>query len=132
MEYGTSFGSGFDMFSFFTLIFPIFFIVVFGFILFQVVQGIKQWNYNNKQPVLDVSANLVAKRTQVSRHAHNHDNHVHHHSTTSYYATFEVESGDRMELQVSGSEYGQLVEGDFGKLKFQGTRFLGFDRDNKS
>ena len=49
-------------------------------------------------------------------------------SSTWYYATFQVESGDRMELTVSGSDYGYLVEGDHGKLTFQGTRFLGFER----
>lgn len=41
-----------------------------------------------------------------------------------YYATFQVESGDRMELSVSGTEYGLLAEGDMGKLTFQGTRYL--------
>lgn len=34
----------------------------------------------------------------------------------------------RMELQVNGSEYGMLVEGDRGRLSFQGTRYLGFER----
>ena len=48
---------------------------------------------------------------------------------TSYYVTFQVESGDRMELSVTGSEYGMLVEGDEGKLSFQGTRYLGFERE---
>ena len=43
--------------------------------------------------------------------------------------TFEVESGDRMELHVDGSEYGMLVEGDYGMLSFQGTRYLGFVRN---
>ena len=33
-----------------------------------------------------------------------------------------------MELRVSGSEFGLLVEGDYGKLTFQGTRYLGFER----
>ena len=54
----------------------------------------------------------------------------HSSSSTSYYVTFEVESGDRMELSVSGSEYGMLAEGDTGTLKFQGTRYLGFERHN--
>ena len=40
-----------------------------------------------------------------------------------------VESGDRVELTVSGSDYGMLVEGDIGKLSFQGTRYLGFERN---
>ena len=47
---------------------------------------------------------------------------------TTYYVTFEVKSGDRMELPVQGHEYGMLVEGDFGELSFQGTRYLGFER----
>lgn len=47
---------------------------------------------------------------------------------TTYYVTFQVDSGDRMELSVSGSEYGMLVDGDRGKLSFQGTRYLSFER----
>ena len=49
-------------------------------------------------------------------------------SSTSYYATFQVESGDRMELLLNGREYGLLAEGDRGWLTFQGTRYLGFER----
>lgn len=45
-----------------------------------------------------------------------------------YYVTFEVESGDRMEFSVYGKEYGMLAEGDEGKLTFQGSRYLGFER----
>lgn len=33
-----------------------------------------------------------------------------------------------MELSVSGTEYGMLTEGDVGKLTFQGTRYIEFDR----
>ncbi len=46
-----------------------------------------------------------------------------------YYVTFEVESGDRIEFAVRGQDYGMLVEGDTGRLSFQGTRFLDFERD---
>ena len=54
---------------------------------------------------------------------------MHHHTTsTTYYATFQVQSGDRMELPVPATEYGLLIEGDEGDLTFQGTRFLSFDR----
>lgn len=45
-----------------------------------------------------------------------------------FHVTFQVESGDRMELPVSGREYGMLAEGDIGKLTFQGTRYLSFER----
>ena len=42
--------------------------------------------------------------------------------------TFQFDSGDRMELQMQGHEFGLLIEGDSGKLTFQGTRYLGFER----
>ena len=55
---------------------------------------------------------------------------MHHHmsSSTSYYATFEVSSGDRLEFEVRDKVFGMLVENDTGKLTFQGTRYLGFER----
>ena len=46
----------------------------------------------------------------------------------SYYVIFEVESGVWMEFSVYGEEYGMLAEGDEGKLTFQGSRYLGFER----
>ena len=49
--------------------------------------------------------------------------------TTMYYVTFQVDSGDRIELNLNGNEYGMLIEGDKGKLSFQGTRYLGFMRE---
>ena len=42
---------------------------------------------------------------------------------------YSVVGGDRMELRLSGTEYGQLAEGDTGRLSFQGTRYLGFERN---
>ena len=53
------------------------------------------------------------------------------HTFTTYYVTFQVESGDRIELRLSGTEYGQLAEGDTGRLSFQGTRYLGFERKDE-
>ena len=48
--------------------------------------------------------------------------------THSYHVTFQVESGDRMELKVIRSEYDMLLVGDRGRVSFQGTRYLGFER----
>ena len=120
------FGYGFDMFS---IMFSIVFIVVIGMFVVTAIKGIGQWNKNNNSPRLTVPATVVAKRTNVSHHNHAGTNGHHHHSTsTTYYVTFQVESGDRMELHLSGHEFGMLVEGDKGKLSFQGTRYLGFER----
>lgn len=107
------------------------FVIVIGMFIVRTVQGIGQWNRNNASPVLTVDARLITKRADVSHHQHHDDgtNHMHHTSYTTYYATFEVQSGDRLEFVVSGREYGQFAQQDTGKLTFQGTRYIGFERD---
>ena len=119
-------------------IIPVLFILVFLFVIgmfaLGVISGIKTWNRNNNSPRLTVIANVVSKRMDVSHNQHHNAGDAtgahgyHTTSTTRYFVTFEVGSGDRMELHVSGAEYGMLVEGDTGRLSFQGTRYLSFER----
>lgn len=118
---------GFGMFNAFGIMFTIVFVLVIGTFIVIAVKGISQWNKNNHSPRLTVPATVVAKRTEVSHH-HSGGEHHHTSTSTSYYVTFQVESGDRMEFPVAGHEYGMLIEGDNGNLTFQGTRYLGFDR----
>ena len=129
MGFGYGFDSGFGMaFNMMSVIIPIIFVLVFGIIIVTLIRGIGEWNKNNHSPKLIVPATVVSRRTAVSHH--HHGNEVRHaHTSTSYYATFQVESGDRMEFAVSGMEYGMLAEGDRGMLTFQGTRYLNFRRE---
>ena len=121
---------GFFMSGGFEIMFFLMFSLVIGMFILTVIRGISQWNKNNHSPRLTVEATVVAKREEVTHHQHNTGNHTMHLSTSTwYYVTFQVESGDRMELSLPGREYGLLVEGDRGNLSFQGTRFLGFERD---
>lgn len=108
--------SGF--FGLFPLFFTIMFCVVFGTILSALFKGAKQNHRNNHSPRVTSDATVVTKRTHVWGD----------HSHTDYYATFQFDSGDRLELEVPHNEFGYLVEGDKGKLTFQGTRFLEFER----
>ena len=127
----------FVMFDIVETLFPIMFLLIFVMIIFTFVKGITTWHKNNNSPCLTVSARIVEKRQDTTHNkqpvagditgAHGY----HTISNTSYYITFQVESGDRMELSVSGSEYEILTEGDTGKLTFQGTRYLGFERGGK-
>ena len=87
-----------------------------------------QMERDDHAPRLTVTATVVSKRSNITVHHHTSDSVYPHTSTTSYYATFQVPSGDRMELSVPSTEYGLLVEGDEGDLTFQGSRFLRFDR----
>lgn len=116
----------------FEMIFMLVFIFTVTFVLFNIIRSIGQWNKNNKSPRLTVLATVVTKRIDVSYHHHNTGdvngtNGMHTTSSTNYYVTFQVESGDRMEFSVKGNEYGMLVEGDVGRLTFQGTRYLGYE-----
>lgn len=116
---------GFDTFSLFSTLFPIMFMVVFviviGTFVVVAVKGVAEWGRNNASPRLSSQATVVAKREQ--HYSHNNGG-----GGTTYYATFEFESGDRMELRLPNRDAGLLAEGDRGMLHFQGTRFLGFDR----
>ena len=114
------FNSGFSLMF---LMFIIIFSLAFALIVAVLVKNLRTWNKNNNSPRLSVDAKVVAKRTQVSHHSGTDG--FADSSSTSYFATFQVESGDRMELRMSGHDYGMLAEGDTGKLSFQGTRFLG-------
>lgn len=125
---------GFDAgFGVFRVMFFIVFALVIGIFIAIVIRNISTWNKNNNSPRLTVIAKIVSKRTNTSYHSHANAggvNGAHGYSTTfsmRYYVTFQVDSGDRIELSVSGSEYGRLAEGDIGKLSFQGIRYLSFD-----
>lgn len=102
------------------------FLLVSAIIVIAFVRMVVRWNENNHSPRLTVQANVVSKRTEISRHSG--DRNYSAPGFTSYYVTFQVDSGDRMEFSVSGQQYGLLVEGDRGELSFQGTRYHGFER----
>ncbi len=113
-------------FAIFPIIFILMFLCFFGLFIYTIIKKIKENRRNDASPVLSVYAVVVTKRMDV-RH-HNSANNMHH-SHTTYYVTFEVESGDRIEFVVPDREYGMMVENDKGSLTFQGTRFLSFERE---
>ncbi|NCB62921.1 MAG: DUF2500 domain-containing protein [Clostridia bacterium] len=117
------------MFSIVPVVVTVGFVVILGVMIVLVIKGLLQWGKNNRSPVLTVDAELVTKRTDVSHRHSGTDDTMMHSTSTYYYATFQVGSGDRMEFPVSSSEFGMLVEGDKGKLTFQGTRYQGFERE---
>ena len=113
-------------FSIMQIMVPAMFVLVFGIIIVTMVRGIGEWNKNNQSPKLTVPVTVVAKRSDVHRGIETM------HTFTSYYVTFQVESGDRMEFEISDMEYGKLAEGDSGELTFQGTRYLNFQRNESA
>ena len=85
---------------------------------------------NNSLPIRTVEAEVVAKRSDVSfvqYGGHRGDSNAF--ADTSYFVTFQTANGERTELAVAGREYGMLAEGDSGRLTFQGTLYVGFERN---
>ena len=124
-----------DPFDSFPFVFGIVPIIIGGVILVAFVKGIAEWNHNNGQPVLTVPARLVAKRTNVSSSSSmmdSDDSFRRNRTSTWYYVTYELDSGERREFGVRGQEYGLLAEGDVGMLTYQGTRYKGFMRGGVS
>lgn len=109
-------------FGFFDILFPILFLAVFG-LAFGTIVGtlVRQGKTNRKN---DASPRLTSEATVVTKRTHVRGDHAH----TTYFATFQFESGDRLELEIPRDKFGYIVEGDHGKLHFQGTRFLDFQR----
>lgn len=125
----------FDMgFALMDRLFPLMFLVVFIFIISTIVgslvSGAKRKHKNDQSPRVTADAKVVSKRMQVgqNRQSSGDNDMMRSYTYSKYFVTFEFESGDRLELLVDGSDYGLLVEGDTGKLSFQGTRYLGFQR----
>lgn len=106
----------------FLIMFSVIFTIAIIVFIITFVKVFSQARRNSKAPKLTVEAKVVSKRQNYNGGRRNV-------GTTSYYVTFEVDSGDRMELYLSGMDYGMLVEGDTGKVTFQGTKFIEFERD---
>lgn len=123
------FGFGFQLMD---TVFPLLFLIVFIFILSMIigsfVSGAKRKHKNDQSPRVTANAKVVSKRMQVGQNRSGDNDMMRSYTYSKYFVTFEFESGDRLELPVDGSDYGLLVDGDTGKLSFQGTRYLGFQR----
>jgi hypothetical protein len=111
------------MFNAMPAIVGIIFIIVTGGFIFTIGKGISQYASNKAQPVVTVPARVITKRTHTWGGAGDAS------ANTSYYVTFEMESGERIEMPVSGNFYGLHTEGDVGMLKHQGTQMISYERE---
>ena len=122
-------GGGDWLFTGVPMFIGIIFVIIFIGIIANLFTGLRQWKKNEESPRLSIEAIVKSKRTNVAGNIHPPHHNIHSpSSSTTYFVTFEFESGDRLEFHVSGKEYGILVEGDIGTLTFQGTRYLDFIR----
>lgn len=100
----------------------IFIIVICGFI-FAIGSSVKRYASNKAKPIETVPARIITKRPHTW--GGSGDSAAH----TSYYVTFELENGERIEMPVSAEFYGMHVDGDAGMLTHQGTHMISFERE---
>jgi len=114
------YGSGLDI-----LCFVMFFLALSALIVY-LFQHFTQWQRNRMAPRLSVGADVVSKRSDrfipTDDAPPNGD----------YFVTFEMEGGDRMELKLPGRDFWRIAEGDFGRLTFQGSRYIAFVPENSA
>ena len=110
------------MFGIMDFLFPIMFLAIFGLAFGTIISTLVRQGKTNRKN--DASPRLTSEATVVTKRTHVRGDHAH----TTYFATFQFESGDRLELEIPRDKFGYIVEGDRGKLHFQGTRFLDFQR----
>lgn len=124
-------GSPFEMgfFSVMPIIFIIFFLLVVTLIIAGIIRSSLNYKKNASSPILEEYATVITKRNEVTGNSSMNNTSSFHNTRTHYYVTFETEAGQRMELTISGTEFGMLVEGDRGKLTYQGEWFKKFERD---
>lgn len=117
------------MFQFASVFSTLVFVSVIGVFAYVIIRGLSVWIHNNNSPEESVPVTVVSRRDHVSVSHHNSEGLVHSSSTTAYYVTFETQDGERMELRVPAKEFGLIVEGDRGILRYRGTRYLSFERE---
>ena len=105
----------------------VYFIFLTGFVIFGIVMMIfrvdpmrRLRRVNKGLPATDSPAMVADKRVVTERSLGV--------TTTRHFVTFVVGDDQRLELEVNGPSFGQMIAGDTGTLSRQGTYFLDFDR----
>lgn len=99
-------------------------------ILLYFYGGVKLYDYycgkkeEEKQPLREEIATVVAKRKKITPYGARR---MMHGVLKKYYATFQFEDGQRVELEVYECQYEELVVGDIGHLHFQGKKCITFN-----
>ena len=92
--------------------------------LYRGARWLLLWLHNSASAPISYPARVVHKRTETSGWSGHDWGRI----DTYYFVTSEFRSGERREYEVSGEEFGTLVEGDAGHVTAKGTRYEYFER----
>lgn len=101
-------------------------VVIVALIAGTAAANLRRWHKNNTAPQQELKVRVAEKRTSVG--GRDEEQVIAPGYACWYYATFAVENGEPLELELTEQQYGQLNESEEGILKVQGTRYLGFEK----
>jgi len=115
------------LYIFAVMLFFVFIIASIGFITVM-FGSLQQWTYNNL-PILTVDAKVVSKRIKTFQDTQGFGEMIPSYNyATFYYVTFELEDGSKLEFSITSVEYENMMEGDFGRLSYQESKYLTFEK----
>lgn len=97
--------------------------------LYRAVQSTVIGLKNSASPAKSYPARVVGKRTETSGSVGSFGGNYGS-VDTYYFVTFEFKNGARREYEVSGEEFGLVLEGDQGYVTAKGSRYEHFERAN--
>jgi hypothetical protein len=90
--------------------------------LLAVVRVARRRAADRSSPPRQAEAKVLDKRTHVTGGGNSP-------VEQEYFVSFQLATGERLELRVPGSVSGVLMPGDEGALEWKGSRYLGFARE---
>jgi hypothetical protein len=109
-------------FVFVFMIVVVFITLVAAAVIVALARRNRQSRLDAQAPRLRADATVVDKRSEITGGGETR-------AVQHYFVTFQFPDGNRLELEVAGSESGMLTPGDTGSLDWQGSRYLGFARE---
>ena len=118
----------------FNIVFFIVFVLIVCLFIYNIVKMIIEWHTNKNSPKESKPARVAAKRFSTSTNMQpvaGDASGAHGYTTSTFkncYVTFQFDNGEKIEFNVKNKEYNMLNEGDTGIIRYQGTKYLGFER----
>lgn len=111
--------------NFYTVSFIAMFCIIVGLSLIIVV---RQWWKNRHSPLIVTQATILDKHIEEHyiKSKRNAGIGYRTRKVLIYYITFNLEGGEHIELRTNELVYSELQKGDYGKLTFKGSKYMGF------
>lgn len=113
----------------FPLVFAVAAIVGLGAVVFCVTDSTQESDeYDTPSQMIEAAASVTAtvRKKDTVQHRRFYRQSGKSDFVPYYYVTFEAEDGEMIALRVFEEDFSRMAEGDRGKLRFRGGRFLGF------